>query len=382
MSEQEQQPDEDKTPSARNAPAEPEAKRAVSKGVLLILVVILFSLIWHFLADRHTPYTSQARVQGFVVGVAPKVAGLVTKVHVVNNHEVEEGQPLFEIDKASYEIALSKAQSDLQSAQAQVGAGSAGIESAEASLRAAKANAIQARQEADRLERLYKEDPGTISVRRLEAARTSREEAQAKVSGAQAEVQRAVQQQGGNDDNNSQLKSARSAVQKAQLDLENTVVRASSRGVITDLRADVGQFAGAGSPVMTLIAIRDVWIDAEYTENNLGHLKVGTPVDIVLDALPGRVFTGTIKSIGLGISASNSPPAGTLPTIQNDRDWLRQAQRFPVVVAFDSEHLKTIVPQLRIGGQADVMAYTEGHWLLRTLGKAYIRMMSWFSYAY
>ncbi|MGF1642746.1 MAG: HlyD family secretion protein [Thiotrichales bacterium] len=219
-------------------------------------------------------------------------------------------------------------------------------------------------------------------MRRLEAARTSREEAQAKVSGAQAEVQRAVQQQGGNDDNNSQLKSARSAVQKAQLDLENTVVRASSRGVITDLRADVGQFAGAGSPVMTLIAIRDVWIDAEYTENNLGHLKVGTPVDIVLDALPGRVFTGTIKSIGLGISASNSPPAGTLPTIQNDRDWLRQAQRFPVVVAFDSEHLKTIVPQLRIGGQADVMAYTEGHWLLRTLGKAYIRMMSWFSYAY
>ncbi|MGF1642745.1 MAG: biotin/lipoyl-binding protein, partial [Thiotrichales bacterium] len=82
-----------------------------------ILVVILCSLIWYFLADRYTPYTSQARVQGFVVGVAPKVAGLVTKVHVENNQEVEEGQPLFEIDTASYEIALKKAQSDLQSTQ-------------------------------------------------------------------------------------------------------------------------------------------------------------------------------------------------------------------------------------------------------------------------
>lgn len=389
MSEQDQKPGEE-----QNSPAEPkqeqeQAKKAdtgaaasVSKGVLGIVLVILLSLLWYFLADRFTPYTRQARVQGFVVGVAPKVAGLVSQVWVKNNEEVDKGQPLFEIDKVDYEIALRRAQSDLQNTQGQVGAGSAGIESARANLRAAQANKLKAEQDSNRQERLYKQDPGTISVRRLEVARASLEQARAQVSGAEAEVQRAIEQKGGDDDDNAQLKTALSAVEKAQLDLDNTTVRASSRGVITDLRADVGQFAGTGTPVMTLIAIHDVWISAEFTENNLEHLRVGSPVDLVLDALPGRVYSGTLASIGLGVSTGQSTPVGTLPSIQNNRDWLRQSQRFPVVIAFDPEQIEQIYRQLRIGGQAEVIAYTDRHWVLTRLGKAYIRMMSWLSYAY
>lgn len=362
--------------------AETGAKTTVSRGVKLILGVILLSLIWNLLADRYTPYTSQARVQGFVVGVSPKVAGLVTKVWVENNQEVTAGQPLFEIDRAHYEIALSKAESDLQKAESQMGAGSAGIESARANLRAAEANALKAKQDANRQERLYEQDPGSISVRRLEIARASLEQARAMVIGQEAEVMRAIGQRGGEESNNSQVKAARSAVEKAQLDLENTVVRASSRGIITDLRADVGQFAGTGAPVLTLIAIHDVWISAEFTENNLGHLHEGSPVEIVLDALPGQIITGKVQSIGLGITAAKPPSAGTLPTIQNDRDWLRQTQRFPVVIRFDPGQMQEISQQLRIGGQADVIAYSEGHSLLKALGKLYIRWQSWVSYAY
>jgi multidrug resistance efflux pump len=101
---------------------------------------------------------------------------------------VEEGQPLFEIDRAQYEIALKRAQSDLQNARSQVGAGSAGIESARAKLRAAEANALKAKQDADRQERLYRDGSGTISVRRLEVARATLEQTRAKVSAAEAEV--------------------------------------------------------------------------------------------------------------------------------------------------------------------------------------------------
>ncbi len=381
MSEQEPAASENQAPGEA-AQTPPEAKKSLNKGVLLIVLLILLSLLWYFLADRFTPYTSQARVQGFVVGVAPKVAGLVTKVWVKNDQEVDQGQPLFEIDKASYEIALKKARSDLENTESQVGAGTAGIESARANLRAAKANALKAQQDADRQERLYRQDPGTISVRRLETARSSLEQARAKVSQAEAEVQRAIEQKGGDDEDNAKLKAALSAVEKAELDLGNTVVRASSRGVITDLRADVGQYAGTGSPVMTLVAIHDVWINAEFTENNLGHLAVGSPVEIVLDALPGKVYQGRVRSIGLGVSASQPPPAGTLPTIQNSRDWLRQAQRFPVVIDFDTGQDEQLVHHLRIGGQADIIAYTGDEGLLRLLGGWYIRMMSWFSYAY
>ena len=184
------------------------------------------------------------------------------------------------------------------------------------------------------------------------------------------------------DENNAILRSAESAVAKARLDLANTIVKAASRGLITDLRADVGQYAGTGSPVMTLVAIHDVWISADFTENNLGHLRAGSPVEILFDALPGCVFNGQVRSIGLGVSVAQQPPAGTLPTIQNSRDWLRQAQRFPVIIGFDTEQDAAMRGQLRIGGQTSVIAYAEGHGVLRLLGEAYIRLMSWLSYAY
>ncbi len=356
---------------------------AVKTGALIAVGVIVLSLTWYLLADRFTPFTSQARVQGYVVGIAPKVAGLVTKVLVVNNQKVTEGQPLFQIDPSQYRIALEKAQSDLEKARRQVGAGSAAIESARANLRAALANEQKAEKDLRRLGRLRREDPGTISQRRLEISQASLEQARAGVNAARAEIQRAVDQKGGDDEaTNAILTAAVSAVDKAKLDLANTTVLAPSQGVITDLRADVGQFAGTGSPVLTFIAIHEVWVSAEFTENNLGHLHPGSRVEILLDALPGRVFKGTVRSIGVGVSAGQNPPAGTLPTIQNSRDWLRQSQRFPVIVEFDTSRNEMLRRQLRVGGQASVMAYTDGHGVLNLLGKLFIRIMSLFSYAY
>jgi multidrug resistance efflux pump len=171
-------------------------------------------------------------------------------------------------------------------------------------------------------------------------------------------------------------------VDKASLDLSNTVVKASLRGMVTDLRADVGQFAGTGSPVLTLISLHDLWINAEFTENNLGHLQAGSSVDILFDAIPGRVFKGKVRSVGVGVSTGQAAPAGTLPTIENSRDWLRQSQRFPVIIEFDVSQDEELRNQLRIGGQTTVIAYTEGHGILNFLGRVYIWFMSKLSYAY
>ncbi len=358
------------------------AATSVKRGVGVIALVTVLSLVWYLLADRFTPYTSQARVQGYVIGVAPKVAGVVTEVWVSNNTEVQADQPLFQIDRSQYEIALSKAQADLDNALSQVEAGSAAVQTARANLRAAQANRLKAEKDANRLERLYREDPGTISVRRLEIAQASLAQARAQVDAAEAEIQRAIEQMGGGEEENTILKQAQSALDKAELDLENTVVRASSRGIVTDLRADVGQYAGTGAPVMTLIAIHDVWVDAEFTENNLGHLRPGSRVEILFDVMPGRVFPGEVRSIGVGASVKQPPPPGTLPTIENNRDWLRQSQRFPVVIGFEAVQEEQLRQQLRIGGQASVIAFTEGHGFLELLGKAYIRLLSVLSYAY
>ncbi len=377
-----QEPDESAELPVEAPVAENNAKKSVKKGTLFIFILIFLSLLWYLTADRYTPYTQQARIDGYVVGVSSEVSGVVNQVWVRNNQTIEAGKPLFEIARSQYEIALNKARSQLEDVKRQIAAGAAGVESAQSNLLAAKANKKKAEQDVNRLEGLYKKDPGAISVRRLESSQSSYAQAQAKVSGAEAEVVRAIEQKGGEGENNAKLKSATSAVNKAELDLKHTTTYALSAGIITDLRTDVGQFANAGSPLMTFISIHDIWIEAQFTENNLGHMKTGSLVELVIDSVPGEVFSGEVRSIGLGVAVGQKPPAGTLPTIDNNRDWLRQSQRFPVIISFDVRQSESLRQFIRIGGQAEVIGFTEGHSFLNSLAKIYIRVMSYFSYAY
>ncbi|MVV47996.1 HlyD family secretion protein [Pseudomonas sp. PB120] len=373
-------------PSA-NAPASPPPAPAADpskKGVKWVVLLIVLSLAWYVLADRFTPYTQQARVGAFVIPVASEVAGRVTRVNVRNNQDVKAGDVLFEVDPQPYQIAVDRARADLESTRRQIGASTAGIASAQANLRAAQANELKTRQDNQRLEGLYREDPGTVSVRLLEVSRANREQAASKVAAAIAEVQRAREQEGGSNEDNASLRSAATALAKAELDLSNAQIRARSAGLITDLRTDVGQFAAAGSPVMTLIAIHDVWISADMTENNLGRVDVGTPVRIVLDALPGEVFEGRVRSVGYGVSVGQPTAPGSLPTVQNSRDWLRPAQRFPVIIEFSEDARRVLRDStaVRAGGQAEVMAFpTQGN-PLNVLGRLFLGFMSWLSYAY
>ena len=366
------------------APVPAPAADPTKKGIKWVLLVILLSLAWYLLADRYTPYTQQARVGAFVIPVASEVAGRVTRVNVRNNQDVKAGELLFEVDPQPYRIAVDRARADLESTRRQIGASTAGIAAAQANLRAAQANELKARQDNQRLEGLYREDPGTISVRLLEVSRSTREQAVSQVAAARAEVQRAREQEGGSDEDNAILRSAATALEKAELDLTNTQIRARSSGLITDLRTDVGQFAGAGSPVMTLIAIHDVWISADMTENNLGLVRLETPVAIVLDALPGEIFQGRVRSVGYGVSVGQTPAPGTLPSVQNSRDWLRPAQRFPVIIEFSQDSWARVRESgaIRAGGQAEVMAFpTEGN-PLNPLGRLFVGLMSWLSYVY
>jgi multidrug resistance efflux pump len=249
-------------------------------------------------------------------------------------------------------------------------------------LQAAQANRVKADKDATRQEALYAEDRGAISVRRLEIAQSTRIEANSKEQAAEADLRKAREAAGEAGDDNAQLRSARAAIEKAELDLARTKVVAPARGLVTDLRTDVGHFAQAGAPAMTLIAIHDMWIDADMTENNLGNIDPGDAVAIVLDVLPGEVLKGRVRSIGYGVSSGQpAAPPGTLPTIQNSRDWLRQAQRFPVAIEFDASDAERL-RKVRIGGQAEVMVFTGDNLLMNSLGAVYIHLRSWLSYLY
>ena len=341
--------------------------------------MILVSLLLYFVGDRLTPYTTQARIQAFVVPVAAEVASKFSKVYIRNNDEVQPGQPLFDIDPKPYEIALQRARADYASVRSSVSASVAGVDAARASLAAAQAHREMAESDASRQEHLYKEDPGAISVRRLEArSRPARKRAPRSAAPRPICARR-----------RRPLVSPATTTRRCRAPARrssrtgpgpNEGARACA-AVVTDLRTDVGHYAQPGAPVMTLIAMHDLWISADLTENNLGNIDPGDKVAIVLDILPGEVLKGRVRSIGGGVAGSQPPPPGTLPQVQNSRDWLRQAQRIPVAIEFDPAEL----PRLRvarIGGQAEVLVYTDDNPIMNTLGALYIRVMSWLSYLY
>jgi multidrug resistance efflux pump len=361
--------------------AEPAVGRGARTGAVIIATLIGLSLVLYFVGDRITPYTSQARVQAFVVPVAAEASGKVQSVHIRNDVDVEAGQPLFELDPEQYQIALQSARSNYESIRRSVNASVAAVEAARASLRAVQAGFAMAEKDASRQERLYAEDPGAISVRRLEIAQSTREEARSQVRKAEADLRKAEESAGDSGEHNAQLQSARAAVEKAELDLERTKVVSPARGRVTDLRVDVGNFIQAGAPVMTLIVVHDVWISADMTENNLGNIEPGDEVAIVLDVMPGKVLKGRVRSVGGGVSSGQTSPVGTLPTVENSRDWLRQAQRIPVAIEFDKDELKRL-QNIRVGGQAEVLVFTGEHPVMNLFARIYIRVMSWLSYLY
>lgn len=353
----------------------------VRKWTLITGAIIVALLVWYLSADRYTPFTTQARVEAYVIPIAPQVTGNIMTVNVVNNQLVNKNDELLRLDETQYTFAVNKARADLESAKQQYGASAAAVDSAAAAVETSRANLTKAQQEAERLERIYKEDSGAISLRRLQIAQASLTGAESQVVGAKAELVRARQQMGQPGDNNAGVQAARAALENAELDLQRTRILAPDRGLVTDLQVDAGNLAQIGQPLMTFVTINDVWLQADFRENNLGHIKPGAPVEISLDVQPGRIFRGRVRSIGYGVSSGNDSALGGLPTVENDRNWLRDAQRFPIIIELEPVTEDESLG-LRVGAQATVMIFTEDSFLLVPFGKLYMRLVALASYAY
>jgi multidrug resistance efflux pump len=353
----------------------------VRKWTLITGAIIAALLVWYLSADRYTPFTTQARVEAYVIPIAPQVTGNIMTVNVVNNQLVNKNDELLRLDETQYTFAVNKARADLESAKQQYGASAAAVDSAAAAVETSRANLTKAQQEAERLERIYKEDSGAISLRRLQMAQASLTGAESQVVGAKAELVRARQQMGEPGDNNAGVQAARAALENAELDLQRTRILAPDRGLVTDLQVDAGNLAQVGQPLMTFVTINDVWLQADFRENNLGHIKPGAPVEISLDVQPGRIFRGRVRSIGYGVSSGNDSALGGLPTVENDRNWLRDAQRFPIIIELEPVTEDESLG-LRVGAQATVMIFTEDSFLLVPFGKLYMRLVALASYAY
>ena len=297
---------------------------------------------------------------------------------MTENQIVKEGDKLVDVDSAKYELAVEQAKADLQQATQASDADLASVSTAQARVTEAEANLLNSKVKGERIIKLSEQ--GAASKSRADDARSRIASSEAKLESARSELRKAKSNLGGTGEDNARVKVALANLERAQLDLSRARVRAPSDGIISNLSVDVGHYANAGAPIMTFISIRDVWIQADMRENALANIKAGNEVGIVLDAAPGKVFKGAVRSVGWGVSDDTANQIGGLTTVKTTQGWLRESQHFPVVIDFanmdDSKGFK------RAGGQANIIIYTGDNGLLNGGGSFFIRAISLFSHVY
>jgi multidrug resistance efflux pump len=366
---------ESETPGTEEAaPPKIDPIRRVTRIVLIVCAVIF---VWYLFADRLTPYTDQARVHSLLVPIVPRVSGYLTEVNVRLHSIVEQDEIMFVVDQRPFELAVRSAEANLDNTAQQVGAQTAAIKSAAGRVGVAKAQLDRAQRNWDRTQTILDKNPGALSQADRDRTETSLASSIEKLSSAEADLEKAKTELGVTGPENPQLRAAVAALEQAQLDLAFTTLHAPTRGAIESFNIDVGHYAVSGQPLATFVSTTDVWIQADMRENNISNVEINDPVEFVLDVAPGRVFKGYVRSVGYGVSTQSVASRGDLPTIQGSQGWLRDPQRFPVIIGFDPGTAKGL---LRSGGQVDVIVYTNRNLFLNMIGKLHLRVRSLLSY--
>ena len=342
---------------------------------IIVLCVLLFG--WTLIADRLTPYTSDASVRTFVVRLRPEVSGKVIEVAVRDNQIVRTGDLVYRIDPAPFRIAVERAAAKLAAAGQAVGASTAAVDEAQAQLVQELAQRDNVREQAARVFELVR--TGVYAKSKGDQAQSELGTAEAQVQRAQASLEQARQALGPQGADNPQIREATAELEQARLDLARTTLLAPGDGVVSNLQLSVGQYAAAGQPALTFLDARQIWLQAFLRENSLEYVSPGTRAEVVLDVLPGRVLPARVESVGWGIGESDVDTITGLPkTRQGTGGWLAPAQRFPVELAFET--VGRPPHGVRYNARASVILYAGDHPVFDALAWLWIRMISVLTY--
>jgi membrane fusion protein (multidrug efflux system) len=302
--------------------------------------------------------TDDAFLEGDVHPISPRINGTVAKVLVDDNAHVEAGQPLVEIDPADLALAVQGSEADLAQARAnanevtsQIARAQADVETAIARIAQNAAQLKLAGLDFHRMEALASK--GVISQQEFDAARAAFDAATAaqqsliaaRVSAeaglAAAQTQHAVAL--------AQVQKAEAALSTAKLQVDYTIIRAPSTGRIAKKTVEVGQRLQPGQPVMAVVDDQ-VWVVANFKENQLAHLRPGEKVNVRVDAVDGQSFQGVVDSFSPGTGAQFS----LLPPDNATGNFTKIVQRVPVKIRFAHEALAASASRLSPGLSAVV----------------------------
>ncbi len=325
---------EDKNPQQEN-----EEKRVKKRTIILPVTIILALLAFGYLMyERQFQSTDDAYVEADIIQITPKVSGHILESYIEDNKEVKKGDIVAKIDDELYKEKYKQAKANYDKALLNQ-------KNAKANLKAADSEINLARLDLQRYKALYSQ--GAVSKQVLDKAQANYDNVNARQTKAREDIF-----SDGKNVADADLKSLEAIMNQARLNLEYTNVIAPNTGVVTNRRIQKGSYVSIGSPLFAIVP-DEVWIVANFKENQVGNMRPGQKVTIKVDAYKNKTFKGHVDSIQRASGAKSSlfPPENAVGS------FVKIVQRIPVKIVFDEPIDKTkynivsgmsVVPKVKV----------------------------------
>jgi multidrug resistance efflux pump len=347
-----------------------------------IVLAALGMIAYKYLDYVKYPWTRDGLVRAQVVQIVPRVSGALVRVPIQNNQLVKKGDLLFEIDPSTFQATVNMARAELdnmrdivKSFAEQVSGLQSDVEQRQAEITLAKFEVEGSAAEAENQRIIFErakdlrlagvnaqrdvDDAATayeVALARLSEARAKVSQTTAALTQAKDDLARGLANLGAPGADNPRLRRAAADLEIAQLNLEFTKVRAPTDGYVTNLQLRVGDSAVANEPMLALIDANSFYVQAFFRETFVGNFQKGDRAVVTLMSYPDTSLEGSVDSIGWGIAQQNgSTGFEQLPSVKPTFEWIRLAQRIPVMVRIGKvpDNIK-----LRAGTTASVMVIT------------------------
>jgi membrane fusion protein, multidrug efflux system len=337
------------TPAAA-APKNGKRRRALSIVAAVVIIGGIAWLAYYFLYARWHQDTDDAYVQGNVVSIVPQTSGTVIGIDADDGMKVEAGQALVHLDANDAQVAYDQSVANLAGTVRQVRGLYSTVDTGQAQIRAREVAVAQARADVSRRSGLVAS--GAVSSEELAHARDLLASAEAALSGSRGDLSRSralvdattLAKQ-------PQVQVAASQLRQAYLNLQRSAIVAPVSGYVAKRQVQLGQRVQPGATLMTIVPLEQVWVEANFKETQLGHMRIGQPVEVHSDLYGGDVeYNGKVASLGLGTGSAFS----LLPAQNASGNWIKIVQRVPVRIELDPKQLAEHPLRLGLSMSVDV----------------------------
>ncbi len=317
-------------------------RRLVLMGSVPLLLVA--GATAYYIANDHYVSTDNAYVQQDKVSISAEVGGRIVDVAVEENDVVKKGDLLFRIDPEPYRIAIAQADAAIAAAQVRVTSLQTEYQTTGVDIESAREDVGFFEKEYQRQSALMQD--GFTTRARLQAAEHALSDARSRVATAQADASKAraaLATGAAAPGVNPAIKAGQAQRDQALLNLSRTEVRAPVAGVVSQAdRLQPGQMMVQGLPGVTIVASNKSWIEANFKETDLAHMRVGQPAELTFDAYPDLKLRGKVSSIGAGTGSEFS----VLPAQNANGNWVKVTQRVPVRIAITDKPKRAMIAGL------------------------------------